>query len=111
CWRAAVIAVLPALLACVATDEGEDLQRLVQGIGEGDLGDGQSLLPGENAGAVEVPEILLVAVGLDTDLVERCVESVQVVAGKAAGEETAGKGGPDRKGVMEGKGVDLGGGR
>src|SRR5215208_1169419 len=61
----------PELLARVAADEGEDLQRLVQGVGEGYLRNGQSILPGENAGAVQAPEVLLVAVGIDTDPVER----------------------------------------
>ena len=48
----------------VAPDEGEDLEWLVQGVSEGDLRDAQPLLPGENFGAVEAPEVLLVAVGL-----------------------------------------------
>src|SRR5215213_6641602 len=60
----------------------------MQGIGEGYLRNGQSLLPGENAGAVQAPEVLLIAVGLDTDPVEVGLERVQVIASKAAGEET-----------------------
>src|SRR5215210_1302643 len=84
----------PELLARVATDEREDLQWLSENVAQRDLSNGQSLLPGENAGAVEAPEVILVAVGLDTDPVEGCVESVQVIAGKAAGEETACKARP-----------------
>src|SRR5215203_3197483 len=76
------------LLARVATDKGEDLQWLSEDVGQRDLRHGQPFVPGENAGALEAPEVLLVAVGFYTDPVEGCVEGVQVIAGKAAGEET-----------------------
>src|SRR5215208_6578077 len=69
----------------------------MQGIGEGYLRNGQCLLRGENAGAVQAPEVLLVAVGLDTDPVEVCLESVQVIAGKAAGEETTSEARPGKQ--------------
>src|SRR4028118_509629 len=88
----------PELLAGVAADEREDLERLFEDVGQGDLGYAQAPLIGQNARAVEAVEVLFVAVGLHAQPVQVSLEGVQVVARETPGEETAGKAGPGKKG-------------
>ncbi len=70
------------LLRRLATDQGKEIERLVQDIGHGDLGDGGTLGGREFLRTLQTLKIRLIAVGADAEPVEIAVETRQVVAGE-----------------------------
>ena len=88
----------PHLFGRARAGERVDALGLVVDIGQGDVGHGDAFAGGQFLRPILALEVFLDTVDLDRELIVAFGQRVEIVAAKAAAEESAGQTGPDEEG-------------